>query len=84
MNIKQTQSSLAQAAGSGTRCAVQFCKADAICELAIRGYWYPMCLPHSRNRLMPRRPLSPNTELSSGGPADNRQQKEQAARRLLK
>ena len=31
-----------------------------------------------------RRPLLPNTELSSGGTADNRQLTEQAARRLLK
>jgi hypothetical protein len=28
--------------------------------------------------------VKPNTELSSGGPADKRQQTEQAARRLLK
>jgi hypothetical protein len=39
------------------KCAVQGCIIPAGCELAVEGEWFPICNPHSVNRLLPRRAL---------------------------
>lgn len=46
------------------KCAVQMCGCTATCELAVEGEWLPICEAHALNRLLPRRPLRHNAELS--------------------
>lgn len=39
------------------KCGVQYCGSPAVCDMAIRGDWFPICAAHAEGRDWPRRPL---------------------------
>lgn len=43
-------------------CAVEGCKTKAVCLLAVKGNWFPICKEHSTNRLFPRRNFFESSE----------------------
>ena len=43
-------------------CAIEGCKSKAVCLLAVKGEWFPICKEHSTNKMFPRRNLFPPNE----------------------
>lgn len=37
------------------KCAIEGCRNESVCLLAVKGEWHPICHEHSVNRMLPRR-----------------------------